>query len=97
MLKEKDVFYLDCLGLCVEGRLQDAVEEEATGRDFARILDPIRETDYSAFFKAQYNTITDSRYDFGFTRRELHHFVAMAPNALDRIKTPKLEMQARQR
>jgi hypothetical protein len=35
--------------------------------------------------------VLDSKYDFGFLRRELHHFVAMAPGALERVKTPALQ------
>jgi hypothetical protein len=56
------------------------------GLDFVRILDPIKLSDYESFFDVKYNSITDSKFDFGFLRRNLHHFVAMAPGALERIK-----------
>ena len=92
-IKQHDVFYLDCLGLAIEGRL-DAKEGEVTevaGLDFARVTDPIKQTNYDKYLEAQYNTITDSKYDFGFTRRELHHFVSMSEGALERIKTAAFE------
>jgi hypothetical protein len=40
-------------------------------------------------------SVLDSKYEFGFLRRELHHFVAMVPGALERVKTPAL-MQMRE-
>lgn len=80
---------MDCLGLAIEGRLfhGGSIDAEAMGNDFARVSDPIKMTDFDEFFLAQYNTITDSKWEFGFTRRELHHFVSMADGALERIKT----------
>ena len=39
---------------------------------------------------AQYTSMTDQNIKFGFTRRHLHHFVAMAPHALEHLSTPAL-------
>jgi hypothetical protein len=72
-MKQTDLFGFDCIGRSIEGILpilvnddvddddDDPSQLEATGGglDFARIVDVIKQSDYSSFFKAQYNTITD--------------------------------------
>jgi hypothetical protein len=68
-----DLFGLDCIGHCIEGVLQGLPDEElddddvdsdqqeamGVGLDFARIVDPIKQSGYDSFLKAMYNTITD--------------------------------------
>ena len=59
-IRQTDCYGLDCLGRCIETGL--------TTDDFCRIVDPLKESNFHDFFADRYNSMTDSKFQFGFLR-----------------------------